>query len=114
MNYFLKTNKNFVTYALICLLIIPFFGLNFLISFISNILLLLILIPLLLLIITFISFNSLKSKINTCNQCGTISLGSSKSCMKCGAEFDNSMFKKNQPEDKASDITIEVKAEEIK
>ena len=64
MNYFLKANKNLLTYSLIILIVIPIFGLNFFISFIGNILILLFLIPLLLLALMFIGFNSFKSKIN--------------------------------------------------
>ena len=74
MNYFLKANKNLITYSLIMLVVIPIFGLNFFISFLGNILLLLFLIPLLLVILVFIGFNSYKSKINTCNSCGAISV----------------------------------------
>ena len=43
MNYFLKANKNLLTYSLILLIVIPIFGINFFISFLGNILLLLIL-----------------------------------------------------------------------
>ena len=113
MNYFLKANKNLLTYSLIILLVIPIFGINFFISFIGNILLLLFLIPLLLVILVFIGFNSYKSKINKCNSCGAISLGLSETCMNCGAELNN-VNKKNQIEQKPSESTIEVKAEEIK
>ena len=74
MNYFLKANKNLLTYSLILLLLIPIFGINFLISFLGNILLLLFLIPLLFLILVFVGFYSFKSKINVCNKCGAISL----------------------------------------
>ena len=38
MNYFLKANKNLLTYSLIILIVIPIFGFNFFISFIGNIL----------------------------------------------------------------------------
>ena len=48
MNYFLKANKNLLTYTFIILIIIPIFGINFFLSFLGNILLLLLLIPLLL------------------------------------------------------------------
>ena len=48
MTYFLKANKNILTYSLIVLAIIAIFGVNFFISLLSNILLLLFLIPLLL------------------------------------------------------------------
>ena len=64
MNYFLKANKNLLTYSLIILIVIPIFGFNFFISFVGNILLLLFLIPLLLLVLVFMGFNSYKSKIN--------------------------------------------------
>ena len=75
MNYFLKANKNLLTYSLIIFLVVPIFGINFFISFLGNILLLLFLIPLLLLILVFIGFNSYKSKINTCDNCGAKSIG---------------------------------------
>ena len=113
MNYFLKANKNFLTYSLIILLVIPFFGLNFFISFLGNILLLLFLIPLLLVILVLIGFNSYKSKINTCNNCGAISLGLNETCMNCGADLENTN-KNNQLDKKPSESTIEVKAEEVK
>ncbi len=113
MNSFLRTNKNLVTYSLLFLLVIPIFGLNFLIQFIGNILLLLILLPLLILLILFISFNSLKSKINTCNQCGIISLGFTKNCINCGAKLNVSDFEDNESVNNPSERTIEIKAEEI-
>ena len=113
MNYFLKANKNLLTYSLIILIFVPIFGIKFFISFLGNILLLLFLIPLLLLIIVFIGFNSYKSKINTCNSCGAISLGLSETCMNCGANLEN-MSNKNQFDKKPSESTIEVKAEEVK
>ena len=113
MNYFLKANKNILIYSLIIFIIIPIFGINFLLSFLGNILLLLFLIPLLLVILVFIGFNSYKSKINTCSNCGAISLGLSETCMNCGADLEN-INKKNQLDKKPSESTIEVEAEEIK
>ena len=113
MNDFLKVNKNFLTYFSIILLVIPIFGINFLISFLGNIVLLLLLIPLLLLILVFLGFNSFKSRINTCKSCGAISLGSSERCMNCGADLQYTN-KINELNKKPSDTTIEVKAEEIK
>ena len=113
MNYFLKDNKNLLTYSLIILIVIPIFGINFFISFLGNILLLLFLIPLLLVILVFIGFNFYKSKINTCNSCGAISLGLSENCMNCGANLEN-ISNKNQLDKKPSEITVEVKAEEVK
>ena len=64
MNYFLRANKNLLTYSLIMLIIIPIFGIKFFISFVGNILILLFLIPVLLLILVFLGFNFYKSKIN--------------------------------------------------
>ena len=112
MNYFLKANKNLLTYSLIILIVVPIFGINFLISFLGNILLLLFLIPLLLVILVFIGFNFYKSKINTCDNCGAISLGSSETCMNCGANLEN-MSNNNQFDEKPSESTIEIKAEEV-
>ena len=113
MNYFLKANKNLLTYSLIILIAIPIFGINFFISFLGNILLLLFLIPLLLITLVFIGFNSYKSKIITCNSCGAISLGLSETCMNCGANLENNS-QKNQIGNTPSESTIEVKAEEVK
>ena len=108
MNYFLKANKNLLTYSLIILIFIPIFGINFLISFLGNILLLLFLVPLLLLVLIFIGFNSYKSRINTCSSCGAIYLEFSETCMRCGADLRNKL------DTKPSESTIEVDAEEIK
>ena len=113
MNYFLKANKNLLTFTLIFLIVIPIFGFNFFISFVGNILLLLFLIPLLLLVLVLIGFNSYKSKINTCSNCGAISLGLSETCMNCGANLEN-ISKNNQFDKQPSESTIEVKAEEVK
>ena len=113
MNYFLKANKNLLTYSLIALIVIPIFGMNFFISLLGNILLLLFLIPLLLVILVFIGFNSYKSKINRCNSCGAISIGLTENCINCGAKLDN-ISNNNQFDKKPSESTIEIKAEEIK
>ena len=111
MNYFLKANKNIITYSLVLLIVIPLFGINFFVSVIGNILLLLFLIPFLLLLLVFIVWNSFKSKINKCNQCGAIELGFNEQCMNCGADLKNiSEENLNNP----SESIIEVKAEEIK
>ena len=113
MSYFLNINKTLLTYSLIALILIPIFGLNFLISFLGNILLVLFLIPLLLLLLVFIGFNSYKSKINTCKNCGVISLGLNENCINCGADLKD-INKINQLDKKPSESTIEVEAEEIK
>jgi len=113
MDYFIKANKKFFTYSLIILLLIPLFGFHFFVSFLSNILILLFLIPLLLFLLIFIGFNSFKSKLNTCNSCGSISLGLGETCMNCGAKLENININ-NQVNNKPSQTTIEVKAEEIK
>ena len=113
MNNFLKVNKTFLIYFLIILIVIPIFGINFLISFLGNILILLLLVPLLFLLLIFIGFNSYKSRINTCNECGAISIGLGETCMNCGADL-NRTITKNQLGNKPGENTIEVKAEEIK
>ena len=112
MSYFLKANKNLLTYSLIILIFIPIFGINFFVSFLGNILLLLFLIPLLLVILVLIGFNSYKSKIYTCNSCGAISLGLSENCINCGANLK--IINNNQFDENPSESTIEVKAEEVK
>ena len=113
MNYFLKANKNLLTYSLIILIVVPIFGINFIISFLGNILLLLFFIPLLLVILIFLGFNSYKSKFSTCSKCGAISLGLSETCINCGADLKD-VIERNQSNKKPSESTIEVKAEEIK
>ncbi len=113
IDYFLKANKNLLTYSLLILILISIFGINFFISIIGNILLLLVLIPLFFIILLLIGFSYFKSKIITCNSCGTISFGLNETCMNCGADLEN-INKKNQIEQKASESTVEVKAEEIK
>ena len=113
MNYFLKANKNILTYSLIMLIAIPIFGVNFFISFLGNVLLLLFLIPLFLIVLSLIGFNSFKSKINTCSNCGAISFDLNKTCMNCGTDLEN-FSKRNQLDKEPSESTIEVKAEEIK
>ena len=113
INSFLKSNKNFLTYSLIILILIPIFGFNFLVSFLSNIIILLFLLPLLFLVLVFIGINSFKSKINKCNNCGAIALGVSSTCMNCGTDLED-ISVRNQLDKKASESTIEVTAEEIK
>jgi ribosomal protein L37E len=113
MNYFLKANKNLITYSLVLLIIIPIFGVNFLISFLGNILLIIFLIPLLLILLAFIGFNSYKTKIEKCSNCGSISLNISETCINCGADLRN-IRQNNKIDQKPSESTIEVKAEEIK
>ena len=113
MYYFLKANKNLLSFTLIILLIIPIIGLNFFLSFLGNIIILLFLIPLLLLLLVFIGINTFKPKINACSNCGTISLGLSDTCMNCGANLENKI-KENQIDKKPGESTIEVEAEEIR
>ena len=111
---FLKINKNLITYSLIFLIVVPIFGINFLISFIGNILLLILLIPVLIFLIAFISFNSFKSKVKTCNKCGTASFSLNDTCMNCGTDLGNLNIENSDELNKPSETTIEVKAEEVK
>ena len=112
MNDFLKVNKDILTYSLILIIVTAIFGINFLISFLGNILILLFLIPLFIFLLIFIGFNYYKSKFNQCSNCGAISLGLSDNCMNCGADL-NDINKRNQFDKKPNESTIEVTAEEI-
>jgi len=113
MDYFLNANKKLIIYTLSILIIIPIFGIKFILSFVGNILILLFLIPLLFLLLVFIGFNAYKSKINTCSSCGAITLNLSQNCINCGADLGD-INKNNQLNVKPSESTIEVRAEEIK
>ena len=113
MDYFLKVNKNILTYSLILLILIPIFGINFVFGLLSNFLLLLFLIPLLLILLVFLGFTYYKSKINICSNCGAISLDLSENCANCGASLKD-INKGNQLDIKPGESTIEVQAEEIK
>ena len=106
-------NKSLVTYSLILLIVIPFFGFNFLMSFVGNILLLIFLVPLLIVLIAFISVNSLKSRLKTCDQCGNVSLGMNDICINCGADLGDINTNEFKNFKKPSETTIEVKAEEV-
>ena len=112
MNYFLKVNKTLLTYSLIILIVIPIFGINFLISFLGNILLLLFLIPLLLFILVFIGISVYNSKIKTCSECGAKSPAFSETCINCGADLEG-ISKISELNIKPSESTIEVEAEVI-
>ena len=113
MNFFLKANKkNLLTYSLIILIVIPIFGVHFFVSFLGNILLLIFLIPVLLLLLAFIGFNSFLTRVNTCSNCGAISF-SSVTCMNCGADLED-IKKSNRLDNKPSESTIEINAEEVK
>ena len=113
MDYFLRANKNILTYSIIIIMVIPILGINFVIGLLGNILILLLLIPLLIILLVFLGFTYYKSKINICNNCGTVSLNLSETCINCGANL-NDINKINQLDKKPSESTIEVQAEEIK
>ena len=113
MDYFLKVNKNILTYSLILLILIPIFGINFVFGLLSNFLLLLFLIPLLIILLVFLGFTYYKSKINICSNCGAISLDLSENCANCGANLKD-INKGNQLDINPGESTIEVQAEEIK
>ena len=105
-------NKSLVTYSVISFLIIFFFGFNFLVSLLGNILILLFLTPVLLLVIVFLIFTSFKSKIKVCTNCGRTLISNSESCLYCGSNFSEIENKKDYSED-VSNETIEIEAEEI-
>ena len=105
-------NKKVLTYLIISVLIIFFFGFNFLFSLLGNILILLFLTPLLLIGITFLGINSFKSKIKVCENCGATVISDNKNCIYCGSNLNK--IKDNTFSDNASSETIEIEAEEIK
>ena len=105
--------NKFITYSLIFILIIPLFGLNFLIGLLGNILLLIILVPLLILIIGFLGLNSLKSNINLCENCGSTIIGNNVNCPYCDYKSIKNIQKHDDLSSDASNKIIEVKAEEI-
>ena len=112
MNYFLKYNKNLLTFILIILISIPIFGVNFFLSFLGNIILLMLLLPLFLLLLVFVGLNFYKSKIKKCSSCGSISFGLSENCMNCGADLGD-ILKGEKLDTKPCESTIEIKAEEV-
>jgi len=101
-----------IPYSLIFILIIPLFGLNFLIGLIGNILILIFLVPLLLLGIGLLSLNSFKSNINSCENCGSNFIGKSNICPNCDYELGKNLSENDLSSD-ASNKIIEIKAEEI-
>ena len=101
-----------ITFSLIFIVIIPLFGLNFLVGLLGNILLLIVLVPLLILTIGFLGLNSLKSTINLCESCGSTIIGNDGNCPYCNYKSIN-IEKDDELSSDASNKIIEVKAEEI-
>ena len=102
-----------IPYSLIFILIIPLFGLNFLIGLLGNILLLIVLVPILIIILGFLGINSFKSSINLCENCGSTFIGNNDNCPNCDFKFKRDIQKDDNISFDASNKTIEVKAEEI-
>lgn len=102
-----------MTYSMIGLLIIPIFGINFVISFIGNVFLLLLLVPLLLFVIALLTFNSIKTNTQTCINCGLTTIGNNEKCIYCGSNLSDKQKDKEFTNDVSKEV-IEVKAEEIK
>jgi len=105
-------NKSLVTYSLISILIISFFGFNFLFSLLGNILIILFLTPLLLICIALLGINSFKSKFKVCSNCGASMISNGESCFYCGRNYSEINNQKIYSED-ASSETVEIEAEEI-
>tara|TARA_B100000963_G_C22274538_1_gene514302 strand:- start:237 stop:560 length:324 start_codon:yes stop_codon:yes gene_type:complete len=105
-------NKSLATYGIVTFLIIFFFGFNFLLSLLGNILILLFLTPILLIGIALLGINFFKSKFKVCTNCGTTIMGEGESCLYCGSNLSEIGNKKNYSEDAGTE-TIEIKAEEI-
>ena len=106
-------SKNFLTYSIIILLIIPIFGMNFIINFIGNIFLLIILVPLFLFIIAILVLSTLKKNSQVCANCGLTSIGNNENCIYCGGPLSNDEIK-NDTNNTTTDTIIEIEAEEIK
>tara|TARA_B100000963_G_scaffold147654_1_gene128565 strand:- start:6034 stop:6354 length:321 start_codon:yes stop_codon:yes gene_type:complete len=104
--------KNLITYSFISFIIISFFGFNFLISLLGNILIILILTPILLIGLAFLGINFFKSKINICDNCGAAIVSDSNNCLYCGFNLNKDDNKNLSNE--ACQETIEIDAEEIK
>ena len=102
-----------IPYSLIFILIIPLFGINFLMSLLGNIFLLILLVPLLILILGFLGLNSFKSNLSSCENCGLTFIGNTGNCPYCGFKSINNIQKDDDLSSDASNKTIEVKAEEI-
>ena len=105
-------NKSLLYYSIGSFLIIFFFGFNFLLSLLGNILIILFLTPILLVIIAFLIINSFKSKIQVCTNCGTTMISEGESCLYCGSNFSKNENSENYIENPGSE-TIEIEAEEI-
>ena len=103
-------NKSLVTYSLISLLVVFFFGFNFLFSLLGNILIILFLTPVLLLVIAFLIITSFKSKFKVCSKCGATLISDSENCLYCGSNFNEN---KTEYSVEARNETIEIEAEEI-
>ena len=99
-----------IPYSLIFILIIPFFGFNFLIGLLGNLLLLIVLVPILILGLVLLGLNSFKSNINLCENCGSPIIGNNDNCPYCNY---NSRKDGDDLSPDASDKVIEIKAEEI-
>ena len=105
-------NKSLVTYSIISLLVVFFFGFNFLLSILGNILIILFLTPILLLFIAFLIITSFKSKFKVCSKCGATLISDSENCLYCGSNFNKNGNKKEYSVE-ARNETIEIEAEEI-
>ena len=103
-------NKSLVTYSIISLLVVFFFGFNFLLSILGNILIILFLTPILLLFIAFLIITSFKSKFKVCSKCGATLISDSENCLYCGSNLSEN---KKEYSGEARNETIEIEAEEI-
>ncbi len=105
-------NNSLITYSIVSFLIVFFFGFNFLLSLLGNILILLFFVPILFIILAFLGINSFKSKFKVCTNCGTTLISESERCLYCGSNFNKIENNKSYSEN-ASNETIEIDAEEI-
>ena len=105
-------SKNLFTYSIIMLLIIPIFGINFVVNFIGNIFIIIILVPILLLIVALLIFSSFKKNTQICTNCGLTIIGDYENCIYCGNSLTSNSIKNNES-NKTSEAIIEIDAEEV-
>ena len=97
--------------VLILLLIVPTPAGKFIIDLAGGIFILITLIPLLLGGVAWIAWKRIQSKVQTCESCGTSFINSQIVCPICGTQIKKAKANiENMP---ASDVTIDIKSEDI-
>lgn len=103
--------------GLLLLLLLPTAAGRVLLDFAGGLLLLLFALPFLLSGLGWVGWKIIKSRSSTCSSCGAVGFLGSGTCGVCGAQMQSSNVNKSSESDisaPASDVTIEVIAEEVK